>query len=667
MSNQSEKNIVDTFQNHHSTEDIFIATDEFREDAHFSTFNQYKNVYDYSVADKERFWSGEARELFWFNLWKEVKQGKAFNSKWFVGGKTNLSFNCLDRHLPTEKRNKAAIIWESESGESKILTYQLLFTQVCKFANVLKKIGVKKGDYVIIYMGVIPEAIIAMLACTRIGAVHSVVNSDLSSNALSERINNLSCRFLVTQDFVLKKGNRINLKSKVESALQNSTAVEKVVIFKRSREEEKVISEKEIIWQNEIEKVSDDCEAVPLLSQHSLFSMFTNGPDGDLQNILHLTGGYMVQSYLTAKWIFDLKGNDIIWSVSDVSWISGHTYSIYGPLLNGVTTFLYEGVPIFPEPDRYWQLISKYRINILHINPTTIRALLKLGNEWVFKHDISSLRLLGIKSETIKEDTWLWLYENIGKRKCPVVYTWQQTETGAALISPLPGASEFKPGSTSCPFPGVEIDIVDINGNSIKEGEGGYLIIKDSWPSMFKVGNGEKEETNLGCWKQFEGNYFTGDAAVREGDGFIKILGRVDDVIKTAGNRVGGSEIEKILLTHQSVKEVAVVKRADEIIENAIVAFVVLKNAEPTPLLKEELRNFIAEKIGSIAKPDELNFLPSLPKLESGTTDRSLLRKIAQEGLKELSGEEARHLIILEKLREEYQSFWGNKTVNPTK
>ena len=667
MSNQSEKNIVDTFQNHHSTEDIFIATDEFREDAHFSTFNQYKNVYDYSVADKERFWSGEARELFWFNLWKEVKQGKAFNSKWFVGGKTNLSFNCLDRHLPTEKRNKAAIIWESESGESKILTYQLLFTQVCKFANVLKKIGVKKGDYVIIYMGVIPEAIIAMLACTRIGAVHSVVNSDLSSNALSERINNLSCRFLVTQDFVLKKGNQINLKSKVENALQNSTAVEKVVIFKRSREEEKVISEKEIIWQNEIEKVSDDCEAVPLLSQHSLFSMFTNGPDGDLQNILHLTGGYMVQSYLTAKWIFDLKGNDIIWSVSDVSWISGHTYSIYGPLLNGVTTFLYEGVPIFPEPDRYWQLISKYRINILHINPTTIRALLKLGNEWVFKHDISSLRLLGIKSETIKEDTWLWLYENIGKRKCPVVYTWQQTETGAALISPLPGASEFKPGSTSCPFPGVEIDIVDINGNSIKEGEGGYLIIKDSWPSMFKVGNGEKEETNLDCWKQFEGNYFTGDAAVREGDGFIKILGRVDDVIKTAGNRVGGSEIERILLTHQSVNEVAVVKRADEIIENAIVAFVVLKNAEPTPLLKEELRNFIAEKIGSIAKPDELNFLPSLPKLESGTTDRSLLRKIAQEGLKELSGEEARHLIILEKLREEYQSFLGNKTVNPAK
>jgi acetyl-CoA synthetase len=658
MSNQTKNNIGDTFQNHHSNEDVFIATDEFREDAHFSSFNQYKNVYEFSVADKERFWSGEARELHWFNLWKEVRQGKAFNSKWFVGGKTNISFNCLDRHLPTEKRNKAAIIWESESGESKILTYQLLFTQVCKFANVLKKLGVKKGDYVIIYMGVIPEAIISMLACSRIGAVHSVVNSDLSSYALSERINYLSCKYLITQDYALKKGNQTNLKVKVDIALKSSTSVEKVIVYKRSKEEAKTISEKEIIWQNEIEKVSDDCEAVPLQSQHSLFSMFTNGPNGDLVNIFHSTGGYMVQSYLTAKWIFDLKGNDIIWSVSDISWISGHTYSIYGPLLNGVTTFLYEGVPIFPEPDKYWQLISKYRINILYINPTTIRALLKLGNDWVFKHDISSLRLLGIKSETIKEDTWKWLYENIGKRKCPVIYTWLQAETGTALISPLPGASEFKPGYTSCPFPGVEIDIVDINGNSVDEGEGGYLIVKDSWPSMFNINKDEKEETILNCWKQFKGNYFTGDAAIKVAGGFIKILGRVDDVIKTAGNRVGGSEIEKTLLMHPSVKEAAVVKRADEIVENAIVAFIVLNNVEATPLLKEELRNFVADKISSIAKPDDLIFLTEMPRLTDGKTDRGLLREKAKEGLKELTGEEAEHQKILEKLREDYQKLY---------
>lgn len=642
-----------------NSEKTFKASSEFKDDAHFSSFNQYKNVYEFSIADKERFWSGEARELYWFNFWKEVKQGKAFSSRWFVGGRTNVSHNCLDRHLPTEKRNKAAIIWESESGESRILTYQLLFTQVCKFANVLRNIGVKKGDYVIIYMGIIPEAVIAMLACTRIGAIHSVVYSDLSSYTLAERVKSISCKYLITQDYFLRKGNQINLKNKVSQVLDNSSTIEKVIIFNREHAQEpKITNEKLLVWQNEIDKTSDICEAVPLLSQHPLFSMFTNGPKGDLVNILHLTGGYMVQSYLSSKWIFDLKGNDIIWSVSDLSWISGHTYSIYGPLLNGVTTFLYEGVPIYPEPDKYWQLISKYKINILYLNPTTIRALSKLGNEWPTKHDLSSLRLLGIKGETIKPETWLWLYEKIGNQNCPVVDTWLQTETGAALISPLPGASELKPAFTSDPFPGVEIDIVDLNGNSVNEGEGGYLIVKDSWPSMFTTEKEEKAEASLNCWKQFKGSYFTGDAAIREKMGFIKILGRVDDVIKAAGNRVGGSEIEKILLLHPAVKEVAVVKRTDEIFENAVVAFVTLNNTDGTPLLKEELRNFVAEKIGSIAKPDELFFLDEMPKAESGKIDRSVLRDRAKEGLKELSGKEAEHQEILEQLREDYQKIY---------
>ena len=642
-----------------NSEKTFKASSEFKDDAHFSSFNQYKNVYEFSIADKERFWSGEARELYWFNFWKEVKQGKAFSSRWFVGGRTNVSHNCLDRHLPTEKRNKAAIIWESESGESRILTYQLLFTQVCKFANVLRNIGVKKGDYVIIYMGIIPEAVIAMLACTRIGAIHSVVYSDLSSYTLAERVKSISCKYLITQDYFLRKGNQINLKNKVSQVLDNSLTIEKVIIFNREHAQEpKITNEKLLVWQNEIDKTSDICEAVPLLSQHPLFSMFTNGPKGDLVNILHLTGGYMVQSYLSSKWIFDLKGNDIIWSVSDLSWISGHTYSIYGPLLNGVTTFLYEGVPIYPEPDKYWQLISKYKINILYLNPTTIRALSKLGNEWPTKHDLSSLRLLGIKGVTIKPEPWLWLYEKIGNQNCPVVDTWLQTETGAALISPLPGASELKPAFTSDPFPGVEIDIVDLNGNSVNEGEGGYLIVKDSWPSMFTTEKEEKAEASLNCWKQFKGSYFTGDAAIREKMGFIEILGRVDDVIKAAGNRVGGSEIEKILLLHPAVKEVAVVKRTDEIFENAIVAFVTLNNTDGTPLLKEELRNFVAEKIGSIAKPDELFFLDEMPKAESGKIDRSVLRDRAKEGLKELSGKEAEHQEILEQLREDYQKIY---------
>ena len=642
-----------------SNEITFKASPEFKEDAHFSSFNQYKNVYEFSISDKDRFWSGEARELHWFNFWKEVKQGKAFSSKWFIGGKTNLSYNCLDRYLLTEKRNKAAIIWESESGESRILTYQLLFTQVCKFANVLKSLGVKKGDYVVIYMGVIPETAIAMLACSRIGAIHSVVYSDLSSFALAERIKSINCKYIITQDYIVRKGFQFNLKTKVKLALENSSTVEKVIVFNRSKESElKPIMENEISWLNELSKVQDECEAVPLLSQHPLFSMFTNGPKGDLVNILHLTGGYMVQTYLTSKWLFDIKSNDIIWSVSDISWISGHSYSIYGPLLNGVTTFLYEGVPIYPEPDIYWQMISKYRINFLYMNPTTIRALSKLGNEWVLKHDLSSLRLLGIKGETIKPDTWLWFYENVGKKKCPVIDTWLQTETGAAVIAPLPGAADFKPGFTGFPFPGAEIDIVDLKGNSVNEGEAGYLIIKDSWPSMFSVEKEEKAETNLNCWKQFKGNYFTGDAAIKERCGFIKILGRVDDVIKAAGNRVGGSEIEKVLLSHPLVKEAVVVKRTDEIFENAVVAFVTLNNAEGTPLLKEELRNFVAERIGSIAKPDELVFLNQMPVLENGRKNRSILREKAKEGLKELSGEEAEQQKMLETLREDYQKIY---------
>jgi len=653
MPDQNENN-KGSFQSR--GEIIFRASNEFKKESHFSSAGEYKSVYEFSIADREKFWGAEARELYWFNPWREVKQGKAFNSKWFVGGKTNLSYNCLDRHLHTERRNKAAIIWESESGESRVLTYQMLYSQVCKFANVLKSSGVKKDDYVIIYMGVIPEAVIAMLACSRIGAIHTTIYTDLNSNALAERINYLACRFLITQDYVFRKGNQLDIKSKVDSALKNTNSIEKIILFRRSKESDtKAFLEKEINWATEIEKSPEICEAVPLISQHPLFSLITNGPKGDLVNILHLTGGYMVQSYLTAKWIFDLKRNDIIWTVSDVSKISGHSYSIYGPLLNGVTTFLYEGVPIYPEPDKYWQLISKYRVNIFYINPTTIRALSKFGNEWVFKHDISSLRLLGIKGETIKPDTWIWLYENIGKKKCPIVDTWLQTETGSVLIAPMPGAAEAKPGLTCCPFPGVEIDIVDRSGNSVKVGENGFLVIKDSWPSMFKTEREDKEESGLNCWKQFKGNYFTGDAAIKLSGGFFKILGRVDDVIKTAGNRLGGSEIENVLMKHPAVKEAAVEKRPDEIIGSAIVAFVVVKDTEATPLLKEELRNFVAENIGNAAKPDELIFLDEIPKLEDGKTDRHAQRMKAKEGLKELSGEEAAHQQILEKLRDEYQ------------
>ncbi|MBT8381106.1 MAG: acetate--CoA ligase [Ignavibacteria bacterium] len=637
---------------------VFKPPPEFKKNAYFSSFSQYKNIYEYSIQNREKFWGSEAKELSWFEKWKVVKQGKAFSSKWFVGSKTNISFNCLDRHVKTDKRNKAALIWESESGESKIITYQLLFTQVCKFANVLKKNGVKKGDYIIIYMGTIPEAIIAMLACTRIGAVHSVVQCELSSKSLSERIDVLKSKIIITQDYIYKKGNKIPIKSKVDAAVKNNDAIEKIILLRRSNSFEiELNSEKEILWNDEIDVTNDKIDAVSLNAQHPVFSMFTNGPKGDLINILHSTGGYMVQSYLSAKWVFDLKNSDILWAAADVGWISGHTYSVYGPLLNGVTIFLYEGVPIYPEPDKYWELIAKYRINILYLNPTTIRALLKLGDEWLFKHDISSLRLLGTRGEPIKPETWKWYFKNVGRSNCPVVDSWLQTETGSILITQLPGPADMKPAITGYPFPGVEIDVVDIKGNSVKIGEGGYLVIKDSWPSMFTTEKEEKAEATLNCWKQFKGNYFTGDAAVKEKSGFMRILGRVDDVIKAAGNRVGGSEIEKILLEHTDVKEAAVVKRLDEIIGNAIVAFVSLAEKKGTPLLKEELRNFVVENIGAIAKPDDLIFIDELPRLKSGKIDRRSLRERAYQGIQQMKGIESEHFKVLERLREEYQSF----------
>lgn len=636
----------------------YKASPEFKKDAHFSSFNQYKNVYEYSILNREKFWGSESKELFWFEPYKEVKKGKAFNSKWFVGGKTNVSFNCLDRHLNTDKRNKAALIWENESGESRVLTYQILYTQVCRFANVLKKNGVKKGEYVIIYMGTIPEAIIAMLACTRIGAIHSVVQCELSSKALSERIITLKSRFIITQDYIHKKGNLIPVKSKVDKAIAGYSEIQKIIFLRRSNDFEiQINSQKDVLWQDEMDTAPEKIDALHLSAQHPLFSMFTNGPKGDLINILHPTGGYMVQAYLSAKWIFDLKDNDIMWTAADVGWISGHTYSVYGPLLNGITMFIYEGVPIFPEPDKYWELISKYRINILYLNPTTIRALLKLGDEWLSKHDISSLRLLGTRGEPVKPDTWKWYFKNVGYGNCPLVDSWLQTETGSILIMQLPGAAEMKPGITGYPFPGLEIDIVDINGNPVKVGDGGYLIVKDSWPSMFTTEKEEKAEATLNCWKQFKGNYFTGDAAVREKNGFVRILGRVDDVIKAAGNRVGGSEIEKILLNHNEVNNAAVVKRPDEIIGNAIVVFVSLKEKEGTPLLKEELRNFVVDNIGAIAKPDDLIFVNELPKQGNGMVDRRALREIAYKEMKELKGFELENFELLEHLREEYQSF----------
>ncbi len=629
---------------------------EFKSNAYFSSFNQYKSVYDFSIKDRERFWSNEAKELFWFKPWKEVKTGKAFSSKWFVGGKTNLCYNCLDRHITSERRNKAALIWESENGESRIFTYQVILSLVNRFSNSLKNLGVKKGDNIVIYMGLVPEVVIAILACARIGAVYSIIYSGLSSLALSERIKTLNCKIIITQDFISRKGEAVPIKQNIDDAINSNNEVKTVIVHRRMPEREiKLFPDRDKIWNEVLQNVQEECSAVPLDSQHPVLNIFTNGPKGDLIQLMHTTGGYMVQVYLTTKWIFDIRTDDIFWSTSDIGWISGHSYGIYGPLLNGATIFMYEGIPVYPEPDRFWQLISRYRINIFYSNPTSLRALFKLGNEWVYKHDLSSLRLLGTKGEPIKRETWQWFYEVIGRKNCPVVDTWIQSETGAIILSTLPGAEEMIPGTTGTSFPGTEIEIVDLNGNPVQLGEAGYLVIKDSWPSMFTTKKEEKAETKLNCWNQVKGSYFTGDAAIRGNNDYIKILGRVDDVIKAAGHRVGGSQIEKLLTSHPSINEAIVVKRPDEIIGSAIIAYVTLDETDATPLLKEELRNFVAENIGTLAKPDELIFLEEFPKLENNIIDRRTLRVKALEGTQPLKDEEKLYFNILEELREQYQ------------
>lgn len=638
----------------------YLPSEEFKKQAYFNSHSQYKKIYRYSLENRDKFWSNIAKELQWYKPWSKIKQGKASNAKWFVGAKTNMSYNCLDIHLETNRKNKAAIIWESEDGETRIFTYQLLYTNVCNFANALKKTGIKKGDNILIYMGMIPESVIAMLACARIGAIHSVVHSGMSPAALAKRISPLSPKLIITQDFILKNGSYIPLKENVDKALGENVSVQNVVVFNRYRQDSlKLIPNRDILWQNFVTIAPGDCEAVQLFSQHPVFSLFTNGSKGEPVKILHRTGGYMIQSYLSAKWIYDLKDEDIIWNTSDIAWISSHTYSVYGPLLNGVTTFMYEGSPVHPQPDRIWQLISKYKINIFNTYPSLLKTFSKLGENWVNKHDFKSLRLLGTISESIKSDTWQWFNKLVGNENIPVINSWMQAETGSILLSPMPGAAEMRPGLICYPFPGVEIDIVDISGNSVKEGEGGYLIVKDSWPSMFETGSNDLAETKLNCWEPFKGNYFTGDAAIREKDEFISILGRVDDVIKTAGHRVGGGEIENILMQHKDVREAAVVKRPDEIIGNAIIAFVSLEEDVPeTLLLKEELRNFTAEKIGELAKPTELNFMTKLPRLENGKINRRLLRKIALDGTPVLKGKDEENFSILEKLREDYQKIY---------
>jgi len=586
-----------------------------------------------AAKSPEKFWDAAAKELHWFKPWKKILSWNVPDAKWFVGAKTNLSYNCLDRHLDGPRRNKAALIWEGEPGETRTYTYLQLHREVCLFANALKGLGVKPGDRVAIYLPLVPEAVIAMLACARIGAVHGVVFGGFSAEALRDRLNDSGASVVVTADGGWRKGAILRLKDAVDEAVKGAPSVKAVVVLKHAGNEISISEGMDHWWHRITAKASAACPAEKLDSEHPLFILYTSGSTGKPKGILHTTGGYMVQTAWTTKHVFDLKETDVYWCTADVGWVTGHSYLAYGPLLNGATALMYEGAPLTPGPDRFWSMIARHRVSVFYTAPTAIRTFMRLGDEHPKKHDLSSLRLLGTVGEPINPEAWRWYRRTIGGDRCPIVDTWWQTETGAIMISPLPGATAAKPGSATLALPGIDADVVDMTGKPVPPGSGGYLVIRRPWPSMLRSIWGDKERYRAQYWSQIPGMYFTGDGARKDKDGYLWILGRIDDVLNVSGHRLSTSEIESALVGHPFVAESAVVGRPDELHGQAVCAFVTLKGGRlPSPELKEILREFVAKAIGAIARPSEIRFTDSLPKTRSGKIMRRLLREIATGG-----------------------------------
>jgi acetyl-CoA synthetase len=645
-----EKNI----ESHLIEKRVFKPSREIAKNARIKSLAQYRKMYRESIRSPDRFWAREAKELIWHKSWKKVLVWKAPFAKWFVGGQLNLSENCLDRHLAGPRRNKAAIIWEGEPGEKRTLTYQQLHREVCRFANVLKRNKIRKGDRVIIYLPTTPEAAIAMLACARIGAVHSVVFGGFSADSIRDRIADSGATALITADGSYRRGTIVPLKNNVDHALSGGTSVKRVIVFRRAGNEIHMEEGRDVWWHRELTYVDASCEPVAVDSEHPLFILYTSGSTGKPKGILHTTGGYLLGIYTTTKYVFDIHDEDLFWCTADVGWVTGHSYVVYGPLSLGATTLMYEGAPNWPEPDRFWRIIEDYRVTILYTAPTAIRAFIRWGDDWVKKHDLSSLRLLGSVGEPINPAAWMWYSKTIGGGRCPIVDTWWQTETGSILITPLPGAIPTKPGSATLPFFGVDAAVVDARGEEVGANVGGKLIIRKPWPSMLRTIYGDKERYRKQYWSEFKGRYLTGDGARRDEDGYFWIVGRIDDVLNVAGHRLGTSEIESALVAHAHVAEAAVVGRPDEMKGQAVVAFVTLKgSATPSAGLKTELRDHVGVHIGAIAKPDEVRFAEALPKTRSGKIMRRLLKEIA--GGKTVTGDTTtlEDFSVLAKLSEE--------------
>jgi acetyl-CoA synthetase len=634
----------------------FPCPEQFRRNAHIKSAEEYERIYRESVEHPEKFWAKVAGELHWFKKWDKVLDWQAPWAKWFVGGQMNLSYNCLDRHVHSWRKNKAAIIWEGEPGELRTYTYHQLLRAVQKFANVLKSLGVKKGDRVAIYMGMTPELPIAMLACARIGAPHTVVFGGFSSNALVDRIHDSQAAVVITQDGAYRRGAEVKLFPAVEEALKSCPSVKNVVIHKRTGTPINFLPGRDHWWDELMQSVPDLCPAEPLDAEHPLYILYTSGTTGKPKGVVHTTAGYAVGTYLTTKWVFDLKDEDVYWCTADVGWVTGHSYIVYGPLQNGATSIMYEGAPNHPEPDRFWNMIDRHQVSIFYTAPTAIRTFVKWGEQWPRKHRLDSLRLLGTVGEPINPEAWMWYREVIGHDRCPIVDTWWQTETGTIMISPIPGAIATKPGSATTPVPGVVAEVVTMEGQPVPDGSGGFLVIKQPWPAMARTIYGDPDRYVKQYWSQIPGMYFTGDGARKDKDGYFWIMGRVDDVVNVSGHRLGTMEVESALVAHEAVAEAAVVGRPDAIKGQAVSAFVTLQQGRtPSDALKEDLRKWVTKEIGALARPDDIRFTDSLPKTRSGKIMRRLLRELATGG--EVKGDTTtlEDLSVIAKLREKEQ------------
>jgi len=657
---------------------VFPPPPEFAATAHIRSLAEYEALYAQSIADPEAFWAKAASELHWFERWTQVLDWQLPVAKWFAGGRINLSYNCVDRHALGANAAKTALIWEGEpvdaDGEPEIrrLTYAELLAEVQKFASALKALGIQKGDRVAIYMGMTPELAIALLACARIGAVHSVIFGGFAAHAIADRVNDSGCVAILTQDTSYRRGTQIQLKQTVDEALKTTPSVKYVVVLKRSGAEVAMVEGRDYWWHDLVEGAAPVYAAEPLDSEDPLYILYTSGTTGKPKGLVHTTGGYAVGTYLTSKYVFDLGNpnhpNDVYWCTADIGWVTGHSYVVYGPLQNGATVLMYEGAPNFPNFDRFWQIVDRHKVSIFYTAPTAIRAFIKWGDHHVDKYDLSSLRLLGTVGEPINPEAWMWYREKIGHGRCPIVDTWWQTETGSILIAPIPGAVPTKPGSATRPFFGIQPEVVTKEGHPVPAGSGGLLVVRQPWPSMARTIYGDAERYKQTYWSDVEGCYFTGDGARKDADGYYWLMGRVDDVLNVSGHRLGTMEVESALVAHPKVAEAAVVGRPDDLKGQAIVAFVSLESSVTAELansadpannansalnaLKEELKKWVSKEIGSLARPEDIRFTDSLPKTRSGKIMRRLLRELATHG--EIKGDTTtlEDFQVIAKLRE---------------